>query len=78
MIGWPQILTAAVVTALGVEITAMAVRWPVSTTLSASLAAILVIVAWRGRTSSASTAIFSRQPAWATWVHSRQGPSVPP
>ncbi len=47
MIGWPQILTAAVVTALGVGMTAMAVRWPTSTTLSASLAAFLVMVAWR-------------------------------
>jgi hypothetical protein len=48
MIGWPQILTAAVVTALGVGMTAMAVRWPLSTTLSASIAAFLLIVAWRG------------------------------
>ncbi len=48
MISSPQILTAAVVTALGVGITAMAVRWPVTATLSASIAALLLIVAWRG------------------------------
>ncbi len=48
MIGWPQILTAAVVTALGVGMTAMAVRWPVTATLSASIASFLLMVAWRG------------------------------
>lgn len=48
MISGPQIVTAAVVTALGVGITAMAVRWPVSTTLWASITALLLMVAWRG------------------------------
>lgn len=48
MIGWPQILTAAVVTALGVGITAKAVRWRVTATLSASIAVFLLMVAWRG------------------------------
>ncbi len=48
MIGWRQILTAAVVTALHVGVTATAVRWPPSTTLSASIPTLLLIVAWRG------------------------------
>jgi len=48
VIGWPQILTAAVLTALAVGISGMAGRWPIFATLSASIAAFLLIVAWRG------------------------------
>ncbi len=48
MIGGSQTLTAAVAMALGVGMTARAVRWPTSTTLSASIAAFLGMVAWRG------------------------------